>query len=92
MLNFINNAEMAGFVSEGFAKQEITSSTSSGTTTTTIYAGKPRLIDPAASTDDDTGWKIMRTVIVDDGTATSITTTWAEGAWTNRASLTYKYL
>ena len=91
-MNFINYSEMAGLVSEGFAKQEITSSTSSGTTTTTIYGGKPRSTDPSASTDNDTGWRVMRTVIVDDGTSTQITTTWATGSWTNRASLTYKYL
>lgn len=91
-MRFINNAEMAGLVGEGFSKQEITSSTSNGTTTTTIYGGKAPVTDPSAGTDDNTGWKIQKTVIVDNGTTTNITVTWAVGSWTNRASLTYKYL
>jgi hypothetical protein len=89
---FINFAEMAGLVGEGFARQEITSSTNNGTTTTTIYGGKPSRQDPNPATDALEVWKIQKTVIVDDGTSTNITVTWAEGSWTNRASLTYKYL
>lgn len=91
-MNFINYSELAGLSSEGFDKQEITSSTDSGTTTTTVYAGKSCLTDPSAATDGLNVWKIKRTVIVDDGSATTITETWAEGSWTDRASLTYKYL
>lgn len=91
-MNFINNAERAGLSSEGFDKQEITSSTSSGTTTTTVYSGKSGYTDPSAATDNLENWHIRRTVIVEDGTTTTITTTWAEGSWTNRESLTYKYL
>ena len=91
-MHFINNAEMAGLVSEGFSRQEITSSNSEGTTTTTIYGGKAPLTDPSATTDDNTGWKIQKSVIVDNGTTITIQNTWAEGSWTNRASLTYKYL
>lgn len=91
-MHFINNSEMAALSSEGFDKQEITSSTSSGTTTTTVYQGKSRLTDPSATTDSLDVWKIKRTVIVDNGSTTDITETWAEGSWTNRASLTYKYL
>ncbi len=91
-MNFINNAEMAALVPEGFAKQEITSAESNGTTTTTIYGGKPNINDPSASTDDRTDWKIRRTVVVEDSTTTTVTVTWAEGSWTDRATLTYKYL
>lgn len=36
-------------------------------------------------------WKIRRTVIVDNGTTTTVTQKWAEGAWADRTSLTYKY-
>lgn len=91
-MHFINNAEMAGLVSEGFAKQIITSSTSDGTTTTTIYGGKAPVQSTDPATDDLETWKILRTVIVDDGTSTNITNAWATGSWTNRESLTYKYL
>lgn len=91
-MHFINNAEMAGLVGEGFSRQEITSSTSEGTTTTTIYGGKAPLTDPSATTDDNTDWKIRKSVIVDNGTTITVQNTWAEGSWTNRASLTYKYL
>ena len=90
-MNFINNVEMAGF-GEGFAKSEIAAVTSNDTTTTTIYAGTPNRTDPSPATDAASVWKIKRTVIVDDGTTTTITETWAEGSWDNRASLTYKYL
>ena len=92
MRNFINNAELAGLAAEGFARQEVTTSTSNGTKTTTIYAGKPNVRSTDASTDDRTDWTICRTVVVDDGTTTNVTVTWAEGSWTNRASLTYQYI
>lgn len=91
-MHFINNAEMAAFLGEGFAKQEIITDTKDGYHCTTVFTGTPRITSPEASTDRDPGWKIRRTVIVDDGTTTSITITWAEGSWTDRASLTYKYL
>lgn len=108
-MNFINYAEMAGFANEGMAETEITSSTSNGTTTTTIYAGSPFVKNAPASQPyaknangdllQDGGsvvsvetWKIRRTVIIDDGTTTTVQNRWAEGAWADRASLTYKYL
>lgn len=107
-MNFINYAEMAGYASEGFAKTEITSSTSNGTTTTTIYAGSPfvknvpstqpyptnangDLLQDGGSVVSVETWKIRRTVITDNGTTTTIQNQWAEGAWADRASLTYKY-
>lgn len=90
-MNFINHTEMASFC-EGFAKTEVTSLTSNDTTTTVIYGGTPRLTDPSSSTDSRDVWRIRRTVIVENGTTTNVTVTWAEGSWTNRASLTYKYL
>lgn len=48
-MRFINYAEMAGFANEGMALTEITSSTSNGTTTTTIYAGSPFVKNAPAS-------------------------------------------
>lgn len=89
---FINYSEMAGLSAEGFAKVELTKTTSGSTTTTTVYSGKPGLTDPSAATDSASVWDIRRSVIVEDANGTTITTTWASGSWTNRASLTYKYL
>ena len=92
-MHFINNAEMAAFLSEGFSKQEITNSVSGGTTTTTIYGGKAPITDPSASTDDLPTWKIVKTVVVNNGSGTTtVVVTGAIGSWTDRASLTYKYL
>ena len=107
-MNFINYSEMAAFTNEGMAVTEITSSTSDGTTTTTIYAGSPFFKNVPATPPYETNangdllqdggsvvsvetWKIRRTVIVDDGTTINIQNQWAEGAWEDRASLTYKY-
>ena len=75
-MNFINNAEMAALVDAGMAETEVTKTTVDDVTTTTIYAGAP----------------YRRTVVVEDGDTTHITVTWAEGAWDDRATLTYKYL
>ena len=108
-MNFINYAEMAGYASEGFAKTEVTKSTSGETSTTTIYEGSPaqktqydappfqknangdQLTDGGDTTTVET-WKIRRTVIIDDGTTIEATAQWAEGDWTARRQLTYKYL
>lgn len=91
-MHFINFSEMAGLSAEGFDKVELTKSTSGTTTTTTVYSGKAALTDPSASTDDADVWDIRRSVIVEDDNGTTITTVWAKGSWTNRASLTYQYL
>ena len=107
-MNFINYAEMAAFANEGMAETEITSSTSNGTTTTTIYAGSPfvknepatqpyatnangDLLQDGGSVVSVETWKIRRTVITDNGTTTTVQNQWAEGAWADRATLTYKY-
>ena len=88
---------MAGLVSEGFSKIEVVTDESSSpssqskTETTTVYSGKSPSPDVSSTTDDNTGWKIMRTVIIKDRNGTTITHTWAEGPWTDRALLTYKY-
>lgn len=93
-MNFINNSEMAALVSEGMAETEVTVSTSNDVTTTTIYAGAPfrRTVRNGENTSTQEVWKIRRTIVVEDGGTTTITSKWAEGSWTNRASLTYKYL
>ena len=108
-MNFINYAEMAALSNEGMAETEITSSTSNGTTTTTIYAGSPfvknvaatppystnangDLLEDGGSVTGQLTWKISRTIIIDNGTTTTISKTWAEGAWADRATLTYKNL
>lgn len=107
-MNFINYSEMAAFANEGMAETEITSSTSNGTTTTTIYSGSPfvknapatqpyahnangDLLQDGGSVIGQTTWKIRRTVITDNGTTTTVQNQWAEGAWADRATLTYKY-
>ena len=91
-MHFINNAEMAGLVSEGFDLTEVTTVESGSTTITTIYGGKCGRQDPSSSTQALDVWKIRRTIISEDGNTTKIEKTWAEGAWENRESLTYKYL
>ena len=93
-MNFINNAEMGALVAAGMAETEVAKTTTNGVTTTTIYAGAPfrktvQTGDQVAST---VVWKIRRTVIVEDGDTTTVTNTWAEGAWDDRTTLTYKYL
>lgn len=90
-MNFINFAEIAGLVSEGFNKTEIITSTNDDVKTTTVYGGKANVTDPATA-DSRTDWNIRRTVIVEDGETTTVTNTWAEGAWDDRTTLTYKYL
>lgn len=49
------------------------------------------LLQDGGDTTSVTTWKIRRTVVVDDGSTTTITNHWAEGAWVDRASLTYQY-
>ena len=94
-MNFINNAEMAALVDAGMAETEVTKTTVDDVTTTTIYAGAPyrRTVDAGGdNTHTEEVWKIRRTVIVEDGDTTTVTNTWAEGAWDDRTTLTYKYL
>lgn len=109
-MNFINNAEMAGLVSEGMAETEVITTTSGSTTTTTVYAGCPFVKNQPVTPPYDVNsngdllqdggsvvsvelWKIRRTVVVDNGSGTTtVTNKWAEGAWADRATLTYKYL
>ena len=92
MLPVCNFSELAAYSTEGFSKQEILTSKNGSTTTTTIYAGKAPLSDPSASTDVINRWTIRKTVVIDNGSGTTnIVVTWAQGSWTNRASLTYEY-
>lgn len=93
-MNFANISEMAALVSEGMAETEVTTDTANDVTITTIYAGAPfrRTIHNGETVTTEEVWKIRRTVVVDDGKVTTITNTWAEGAWAYRTTLTYKYL
>lgn len=108
-MNFINFSELAGFVDAAFAETEIIAATSSGTKTTTIYAGSPfrksvndtppfaanangDLLQDGGDTTTVLTWKIRRTMVVEDAEKTIVTQQWAEGAWADRASLTYQYL
>lgn len=93
-MNFINNAEMAALVDAGMAETEVTKTTVDDVTTTTIYAGAPyrRTVYDGGNANTEEVWKIRRTVIVEDGDTTTVTNTWAEGAWDDRTTLTYKYL
>lgn len=88
---FINYSELAGLTNAGFNKTEINVSVSGTTKTTTVYGGKANVTDPATA-DSRTDWEIMRSVIVEDGDTTTVTTAWSRGSWNDRASLTYKYL
>jgi len=83
----INWTERAG-MGAGFAKTEVTTSTSNGVTTTTVYGG---YAPSENAQDSDPHWSIQKTVVVDNGTSQNVTEQWAVGPWTNRASLTYKY-
>lgn len=94
-MNFINNTEMAALVDAGMAETEVTKATVGDVTTTTIYAGAPyrRTVDAGGdNAHTEEVWKIRRTVVVEDGDTTTVTNTWAEGAWDDRATLTYQYL
>lgn len=94
-MNFINNAEMAALVAAGMAETEVKKTTVDDVTTTTIYAGAPhrRIVDEGSdNAHTEEVWKIRRTVIVEDGDTTTVTNTWAEGAWDDRTTLTYKNL
>ena len=86
-MNIINYAELAGLTTEGFDQTEVIENGS----TTTIYGGKANVTDPVAAESRD-DWKIRRTVITEDNGTTTIVKTWATGPWTDRATLTYKYL
>lgn len=85
---------MAALVDAGMAETEVTKATVDDVTTTTIYAGAPfhRTVYDGGVAATEEVWKIRRTVIVEDGDTTTITNTWAEGAWDDRTTLTYKYL
>lgn len=91
MNTMINNAERAAYA-EGFGRTEITKDESGGDTVTTVYAG--RCLSANHQADSDPVWDIRRTVVTEqaDGT-TDIEEKWAteRAAWTDRATLTYKY-
>lgn len=93
MLPTVNYSELAAYSTEGFSKQEVITTKSGDTTTTTIYAGKAPLPNTDASTDGVANWSIRKTIVVDNGSGTTnIAVTWAKGSWTDRASLTYQYM
>lgn len=93
-MNFINNAEMAALVDAGMAETEVTKTTANDVTTTTIYAGAPfrEARQDGENFSTVVVWKIRRTVIVDAGDTTKVSTRWAQGDWEDRATLTYQYL
>ena len=94
-MNFINNAEMAALVDAGMAETEVTKATVGDVTTTTIYAGAPyrRTVDAGGdNAHTEEVWKIRRTIVVDSGNTTTVSSRWAEGDWNDRATLTYQYL
>lgn len=76
-----------------FHKTEVTVAKSGTTTTTIIYDGL--CLSDTMQDDTDPVWDIRRTVVteVEDGPTTS-EEKWATGsaAWTDRATLTYKYM
>ncbi len=90
MMPFINYSELYA-AGGSFSKQEILTSTSGDTTTTTIYGGYAPGSDLSHDTDARPTWLIRRLVVVDNGTTQNITCTWARGSWNNRASLVYAY-
>lgn len=91
MPNFINNTERENH-NHGFHITEVTKQDGESYTTTTIYEG--RCISSSRQLETDTTWEIKQTVVTEytDGTVIS-TEKWATetAAWTDRATLTYKY-
>lgn len=87
MPKFINQTEAASF-SENAARNEVI--TTAGATI--VYSGTPDFKDPAEA--DNGNWIICRTVVTTDNQTGAIRTdsTWAQGSWNDRATLTYKYL
>ena len=91
-MRFINNAEMAGLVSEGFDLTDIT--VSNDGQVTTIYSGKSPVQSTNPANQANPKWKIRRTVITEltQVQRTTIEVTWAVGSWANKQKLDYKYL
>lgn len=89
-MKFINNAEMAGFSSEGFDLVEILKIGDGSHTV--VFEGK----SPAQSTNPanqaKNGWRIRKTDIFELTNKTTIEFAWAEGAWSDRDKLNYHYL
>lgn len=50
------------------------------------------LLEDGGSTTTVETWKIRKTIVTEVGTTTTIENAWAEGNWSDRASLTYQYL
>lgn len=91
MSTFINNAELAAYIGQGFGLVEIQKTTAGTITTTTIYSGKPWTQAGDVSSDKYT----IRRTTIEENSSTGVTTireVWAEGLWSNRASLTYQFL
>lgn len=83
----INQSERAAY-GIGFAKEEVIETESNGMTIVTVYGAHAPSED---ASDDDPKWSIQKTIVVMNGNTTEITERWAEGAWSNRENLTYKY-
>lgn len=88
----VNNIENYGR-NHSFHKTEVTVAKSGTTTTTTVYDGI--CLSNTSQADADPVWSIRRTIVteVENGPTTS-EEKWAteRAAWTDRATLTYKYM
>ena len=50
------------------------------------------LLQDGGETTTQEVWKIRRTIVVEDGSTTTVTNEWAEGDWDDRENLNYQYL
>lgn len=85
MPRFINQSEVANF-SENAARTEVFKENGA----TVVYSGTPDCKDPGQA--DNDRWTISRTTVTKDNGVILVDTVWARGAWTERKTLTYKYL
>lgn len=85
MPRFINQSEVANF-SENAARNEIIKNNGA----IIVYSGTPDLKNPDESDNGD--WTICRTTVTQANGVILVDTVWARGTWTERTTLTYKYL
>jgi len=88
----INEAERAAY-GVGFSRTEIIESAVGNVTTKTIYSGRSPLAEVSEATLRNQRWVIRKTIVTEDTdhNTTNVVELWGVGAWTERASIDYKY-
>lgn len=88
----INEAERAAY-GVGFSRTEIIETAVGNVTTKTIYSGHSPVAEVTEATLQNPRWEIRKTVVTEDpdNNTTSVVELWGIGAWTERASVDYKY-